>query len=249
MTRRERYWVHSDPDAPEPESEVCQVPHRRDPDRPRRTAPGSLLCRGCVEHLRDNIAAMPGLYDGLAGVIAGGSTGMAAGPISGGDGASGPSGRQIAAAAHQKQILFDLRAHVRWVTRERGLRGTSLTTPLALARWLEPHVDWMARQPEPENAVDTFRELRGRAYALIDPRPRTEFEIPGDDGRCPEAVDGQQCEGRLWVSGIQGAAASFEVSCTHCAKTWDSTQLMRLGVRIDRRRSEHNGLAAATVSQ
>lgn len=239
MRRDERpYWVHSDPDADTPEApssaEICPVTHWFDSDRPRRTAPGSLLCRGCLEHLRTTIDGLPGQYDELEQQLTN-LTRAAAGRVTGTPERALPV--NLAVADMLSQIRHDLGWHVTWVATERGLTGAPAGGQVAeMCPWLVRHVEWIARQPEPEIPVETFRQLRGRSWALIDPRPRTEFGIGGEDGRCLDSVDGRPCEGILWVSGVFGEQSTFTVACTDCDRVYDSTQLLRLGLRIDQRR-------------
>src|SRR3954447_8849834 len=44
---------------------TCVLPHRHDPDRPRRALDGMLVCAGCLHRVEQAIAELPGQHDAL----------------------------------------------------------------------------------------------------------------------------------------------------------------------------------------
>ena len=97
--------------------------------------------------------------------------------------------------------------------------------PAALVAWLAIYRDWAAGQDWAGDYAAVLGELRAKARRLIDlPRaPRV------DVGTCPE----HGCDGllRSEIREEYDPRPSL-VKCDACGHEWDSTQWMRLGVRL-----------------
>jgi hypothetical protein len=132
--------------------------------------------------------------------------------------------------------IAELRSQIRhdlayWVARHATDGSTRPPAPGAepvqLAAWLAVHRDWAAARDWAGNYVSVLQELRASARRLIDlPRaPRAPV------ASCPE----HGCDGILW-SAIREEhdPRPSMVQCNTCDAEWDSTQWMRLGVRLGR---------------
>lgn len=135
--------------------------------------------------------------------------------------------------------LAEVRHHIpsvltSWATlhaRELDVAGPQFGASVhQLAAFLARYVDWSAAQEWAGDYVRELGELRARARTLIDlPRPpRAEV------GPCPEYQDGQRCVGvlRSTVREERDPRPS-SIDCDRCGATWDSTQWMRLGQRVE----------------
>jgi hypothetical protein len=100
--------------------------------------------------------------------------------------------------------------------------------PAQLAAWLATYTDWAAAQDWAGLYVNVLSELRAKARRLID-LPRTP-QIPV--GQCPE----HGCDGVLWsaIREEHDARPSLVQCNADEEHQWDSTQWMRLGVRLGR---------------
>lgn len=100
--------------------------------------------------------------------------------------------------------------------------------PAQLAAWLATYTDWAAAQDWAGDYVNVLSELRAKARRLID-LPRTP-QIPV--GQCPE----HGCDGVLWsaIREEHDARPSLVQCNVDEGHRWDSTQWMRLGVRLGR---------------
>ena len=126
----------------------------------------------------------------------------------------------------RSQIRHDLAWWVRRHAEDGSTRPPARDAePAVLAAWLAIHRDWAAAQDWAGDYVNVLGELRARARRLIDlPRaPRCPITP------CPE----HGCDGMLW-SAIREEydPRPSKVECNTCGAEWDSTQWMRLGVRL-----------------
>lgn len=132
--------------------------------------------------------------------------------------------------------IAELRSQIRhdlaWWVAHHAMEGSRRSSapgpdPAELAAWLAVHRDWAAAQDWAGNYVAVLTELRALARRLIDlPRaPRVPV------ASCPE----HGCDGVLW-SAIREEhdPRPSMVQCNTCGAEWDSTQWMRLGMRIGR---------------
>lgn len=129
----------------------------------------------------------------------------------------------------RSQIRHDL---ARWVARHAADGSTRPpardSEPAVLAGWLAIHRDWAAAQTWAGEYVAVLSELRASARRLIDlPRAPRVPVAP-----CPE----HGCDGVLWsaIREEHDPRASM-VQCNASEDhQWDTTQWMRLGVRLGR---------------
>lgn len=151
------------------------------------------------------------------------------------------TGEKIPCVVHGAEIplptsepVAELRSQIRhdlayWIGRhvEDGARTppTFGAEPATLVVWLAIQRDWAAAQDWAGDYVAVLSELRAKARRLIDlPRaPRV------DVGTCPEYGCGGQL--RSEIREEYDPRPSL-VKCDACGHEWDSTQWMRLGVRL-----------------
>lgn len=127
----------------------------------------------------------------------------------------------------RSQIRHDLAFWAACHARDGGTRMPATGEPAQLAAWLAIYRDWAAAQNWAGVYVNVLQELRASARRLIDlPRAPRVPVAP-----CPE----HGCDGTLW-SAIREEydPRPSKVECNTCDAEWDSTQWMRLGIRLGR---------------
>jgi hypothetical protein len=187
---------------------LCPLPHRHEPDRPRRAIDGGYLCSGHLAGLTRDITTAPELYDALAQQLA--TVGSGGEPVSG----SRDPGMALneAAADARATLRAVLASWARVVVEDRGINppGRSAPealplgfigpprlewvaddSPLVVARWLATHVDWLACQPFADEVCAEIRDATSRAWSIAYPSGRRRYEV----GPCP-----LECDGTLWAS-------------------------------------------------
>jgi hypothetical protein len=170
----------------QPDYTPCPIPHANDPDRPRRPAPGALLCTGHVEQGRSILHELPKLDDQLAVIAA--PTGSQR--PSGGRSADSPIPYHEKAALHRKALRNSLTAWCRHILAERSLIWTGDDTITDMCAFLARHHDWSVTQPWADQYALDLRGISYRARGLLSKRP------PGEATRVPcPAPEG--CHGML----------------------------------------------------
>jgi hypothetical protein len=212
---------------------LCQATHRHDPDRPRHAADGINLCPGCRAALDRHLADLPGLHaDVLAQLPASSDS---AGPAVSGSRET-PLPFNPRAGDLLGQMRHDLARITSIVAIERGLIGPP-PNPGAQCAWLQPHLDWLAANPDAGAFKDVFAELVGRAYNVIDPA-----RLPLLIGPCVEVVAGTACDGMLFATVRRdGDPTPSEIYCDVCPLVLDTTQWHRFGRRYLRARDRMAG--------
>ena len=203
---------------------LCESPRCwRDPEtgdlEPDVAAAGLRLCWTCRGRLVRDLDQLPAICADLETALAGGSAG------SGGPVVSGTRARQLplnVGAAYARAEITPVLAS--WAILIVEFRGVSapVRDPGALARWLRPHVDWLAAHPAAGDAADEIAEIRRTAERGAYPNPVRRVEL----GACPE----HECEGAVWAivrdpSAFLPSAAACDVQPDH---EWAMQQWPRL---------------------
>ncbi len=213
---------------------TCTVEHYRDPDRPRGTADGYVICGGCTTGLQRDLAALPKLHADLVHLHGARRTGGEQTKI------SGSTAMPLPIAIDVAEARTDLRTiTIAWAAHAH--RAASSTAPLSgtvpsAARWLAVNAEWCARQEWAPQLVAAIRQIRSRAVRLLDPRPCQQFAIPGADGQCVRDNDAAPCPGRLWVTIPANEEESSTIECDTCWHSYPPVSWLRLGKLVHARR-------------
>lgn len=158
---------------------LCPCVHRKDPERPRRSAPGVRLCAGHLGGLRENIATLPRIHDQLAAYLV----------SSGGEGHA-PKSEAVGIALNadvvktRDNIRNDLVSWTR-IALEEGPWSIPPSDDLRdVAAWLVMRVDWLANQDWSDEIARSIQDTVTEARALVQPNTTYRVEI----GPCPEPV-------------------------------------------------------------
>lgn len=193
----------------------CAAPRH---DEPADAAPHAHLCRPCTARLRSDLRRLPFLHAALADLL----DPRRAGPGTGsGDGLP----YHEPASECMSQIAHDLRWWTELVAELRLELPADLRIP-ALAGWLHGQVQWASFRPWSGDMAAAFAADRGRAVAILNPRPVSRFGVPG---KCPHC-GAERLEAAVCTD--PGDQRPSVVSCGGCGREWDATQWMRLGKDI-----------------
>lgn len=160
---------------------VCPCWHRKDPERPRQSAPGVLLCPGHLSGLSDNLHELARLHDELAAhLIAQGGSGE------GRRTDSDETGIDLNASVVRARdhIRATLVAWTRITLEEGPWHQAPVDTLPAIARWLAVRADWLANREWTVELVDNLHETLRESRGLIQPNTTYRIEL----GPCPESV-------------------------------------------------------------
>lgn len=202
----------------------CLAP-RHDADKPEPAMPAARLCRPCASGLRRDLERLPALYAGLAELLR---------PSRGGDGGGDGAGLPYndAAAECMSQVRHDLAVWTRQVITEREPSAWPLQSVPVLAGWLAGQAGWASFRDWAGDMAGAFASDRGRAVALLDPRPAVRITVPAALNRCPRCGERGGLAAVVYTG--PGDPRPSAVSCAGCAHEWDATQWMRLGRDIIR---------------
>lgn len=215
----------------------CTV-KRRGELLPKRTRPPALLCRDCVDRVKEWLREIPTHFALLPVFIQPGSvdadpgshsTKMAWAPapvrldvIDLLDARYGRKWMGTAPAELRRGPLGDLIVEAQWVVEARGVTPATppdLMTMSQVTAMLARHVDWIATQPEAKDFYNTVRKIH-RALA----NGVGEFHRPPVAHCHITRPDGTLCGGPIYASDYGG------VECARCKNTWDPGQLRLLGL-------------------
>lgn len=164
---------------------VCPLPHKHDPDRPRRLADGVRICWGHRGGFVDDLKALPGLNDELASLLArsGGDPG---------DRSSDEVGISLdpAVVAARDHIRMTLVSWTRITLEEGPWKHAPADTITAISAWLLRRCDWLLNQDWTPELVDNVRTTVRESRGLIQPNTTYRIEL----GPCPELVVDQGAE-------------------------------------------------------
>lgn len=206
---------------------ACVLPHRVDPDRPRRALPGVLVCAGHRLRLRAQLAELAPLW----AVLGEPAQLVGAGPrISGTAAAAAPM--SAAALRLRTAIHAHLGSWARIVAEERGI-GTPADAVPAVVAWLGIQHEWIIGQPWVDDWAQNLGDLHGAAWAHAYPSRRRRLDI----GACPSTSTDHQdghCPGRVVaVVDADDALLPAQLTCTVCGTTWPPRTWAALGRQLD----------------
>jgi hypothetical protein len=199
----------------------CLAPRH---DEPEPAMPAARLCRPCAGGLRRDLARLPALYASLAGLLD---------PRVTGDGGAGDGlPYNDSAAEAMSQVRHDLEVWAKRVITERQPAAWPVPAVPALAGWLAGQAGWASFRPWAGDMAGAFAADRGRAVALLDPRPAVRIAVPAALNRCPRCGEAGGLAAVVYSG--QGDPRPSLVSCSACGHEWDATQWMKLGRDIIR---------------
>jgi hypothetical protein len=228
---------------------VCVLPHRNNPERERRAAPGLLICRGCYLDLerclvgedrwrdgaRTRSPGLAELYHDLEQVLAGGGQGGAM-YVSGSRDLPLPI--QPVVADHRRDITEILAS---WVTQHMAdwpETGPGTIDPKVTTRWLSLRLDKAATAEWITDYASELRALRGRAFALLDPVRTSRFPVAW----CVTAGCGDMLVADIVTN---DALLPPLIYCAGCGAEWPPHRWIELGraVRKAKDQQQRNGAA------
>ncbi len=223
----------------------CVIPHRTDPERPRRALEGLLVCAGHYGQLQRDLAELPDLHEDLA---------LALHPENAWQRGVGQKVRGTAESARLNNarveearncIRRDLASWSRLLVEDRELHLRPRNPePAATAAFLAVHLDWLCAQPFVDEFAAEVLGLARTARALVYPSGRRTFPV----GPCPEVTScevatqlEQRCTGRLRaiLHGDEGSRVTdrllpHSLDCSDCGTTIPADQWLSLGRRLPR---------------
>ena len=159
----------------------CVILHRKDPDKPRPAAAGTLLCRGHLSGLERKLAEVTAVYDWLGACMVRDGSGSSDAPVTGSREA--PTPMRISLHDLRADISAKLSSWTHLVTEERRMRGPDhFDDPHAASGWLLSQVVWISAQAwvdELWSEVDEWHRLARTAAPYY--RERRDLPAP-----CPE---------------------------------------------------------------
>src|SRR5947207_13376153 len=188
----------------------CTAP--RHGDQPQPAAPHARLCHGCRSRLRSDLRRLPQLHHDL-GELLDPIRGLGNG---GGDGGGLPWHEPAAEA--MSQIAHDTEAWVAIIAADRETATLPGRTIPAMCGWLLGWSQWASYQPWAGDIATVFAEVRGRAWAILNPMPRAEIPLP-HGARCPQCGN-PGLTAVIWQA--PGDQRPSMVSCA-CGAQWDTT--------------------------
>jgi hypothetical protein len=194
----------------------CLAPRH---DEPEPAEPGARLCRPCLSGLGRDLRRLPALYAGLAELLD---------PRVSGDGGGAGDGLPYndAAAECMSQVRHDLQVWARQVTAERQATAPAPSVP-ALCGWLAGQARWASFRGWAGDMAGALAADRGRAVALLNPRPAVRIEIPAAQNRCPRCGVAGGLAAVVYTGPVDPRPSL--VGCSGCGYEWDATQWLKLG--------------------
>lgn len=172
--------------------DTCVLPHRHEPDRPRRALDGLYVCAGCRGRMEQTLAELPAQHSALAARLAASlSNGM-------GEKVGGSRERPLpistTVADHREHIARTTASWAALTAEERGIAYPLHPDPSTVCTWLLRHLEWACAQPWIDDYAAELAGLRGRALAILYPTGRRRVDI----APCPEAsAEAGACPGTL----------------------------------------------------
>jgi hypothetical protein len=195
----------------------CLAPRH---DEPEPAEPGARLCRPCASGLHRDLRRLPALYAGLGELLD---------PRTAGDGGGQGDGLPYndSAAEAMSQVRHDLQVWVRQVITDRQPPMWPVLTVPAMAGWLAGQARWASFRTWAGDMAGAIASDRGRAVALLAPRPALRITVPAALNRCPRCGAAGGLAAVVYTG--PGDPRPSLVSCGGCAHEWDATQWLKLG--------------------
>jgi hypothetical protein len=183
--------------------------------------PGLRLCHACLARTRQNLRALPPLYDDCADAMNPAPLGYVRERVSGSREARTVNETALEARMRIKVVFV---SWARLVTDERRLtaRGDHVGN---LARFLTVHLHWLAAHHGAADFVTELDELVSYALHVIDAGPAVPIEL----GACIEPG----CGGLLVAPAPGLGAGRPEVRCDSGRHSWRPDQWLLLRRRLD----------------
>jgi hypothetical protein len=184
-------------------TETCVMFHRRDPDRPRRAAPGLSVCGGHRTAIARDLIELPGMHERLAAAHAG-RPGAKSEIRAGGHAGLNLDDRVATCRAEIRTMLSTwARAVAEDIASGRTVHLPEDTVP-AMARYLLGHraatLDWILGQDWADDFAAGIDAVHRDAFGLLHPRGIRRFEV----GDCIEVTScsvltraEERCPGRM----------------------------------------------------
>jgi len=200
---------------------VCVLPHRHEPDRPRRSTDGLHVCQGCLGRLEQTLAEMSADYTALAVRLT---------PVgSRGPNVTGTRERALPidpmVADHRSDIAGKLSSWSALISEEREIHPPTATVE-RMSGWLLVHLRWSCAQPWIDEYAAELTAIRSRTMSLIQPSGRRRVDV----GDCVE----EGCDGVLTATiAPLGDLLPSEITCSHSAEHfWPTARWDALGRKI-----------------
>ena len=189
-------------------------------------------CRVCEDRAREQLGAMPGLYQQLGSLLQPGATPSNGGPVSGAT-KTPPLPVNVAALdlranGGMVSLLLDIedswRRQLGWTIA--GFRGDFEQTLAAVVPVLVNAIGWACSDYEDvADDLATIRRLHNQASQLV--TGNREQRVPL--GCCParDEQSGAVCGSRLQVS-----PWALRISCGSCGSSWPRDEWLRLGAAM-----------------
>lgn len=217
-----------DTDTPTAQCGVCTAP----------TADGIYLCKTHLEQLAGELRRVPDLADELDVTI------TRRDKLSPHADRKSTAESPLAWNEHAAQAAWELNATVNAWSLDASRIDEDDRDPLArihhsetaeLARWLRGNLSALKRHEEAGQAHDELSNAIHRAHRAVDyPNTRSRFEV----GPCPQDINGEPCDGKVWAFIASSDDKVSFMRCVDCETKWDSTQWLRVGPRIYRRKQQ-----------
>lgn len=195
---------------------ACLAPRH---DEPEPAEPGARLCRPCLSGMGRDLRRLPPLYAGLAELLD---------PRVSGDGGGAGDGLPYndAAAECMSQVRHDLQVWARQVVAERQAAAPAPSVP-ALCGWLAGQARWASFRGWAGDMAGALAADRGRAVALLNPRPAVRITVPAALNRCPRCGAAGGLAAVVYTGPVDPRPSL--VTCAGCGHEWDATQWLKLG--------------------
>lgn len=131
------------------------------------------------------------------------------------------------AAGQTMSILGTLHSWARVLREERELAEPEQVTVVGERAILARHLNWIVGQPWADEFYSDLNQLLGQLRAVNGTQPDKPV------GRCYLIVEGETCDGPIWVDEANGHA-----HCARCRGTWDGVQLAHLKWELEKAAEE-----------
>jgi hypothetical protein len=195
----------------------CLAPRH---DEPEPAEPGARLCRPCLAGMTRDLRRLPALYAGLGELLDPRVTGDGGGQ---GDGLP----YNDSASECMSQIRHDLQVWAHQVITERQPTAWPVLSVPVLAGWLAGQARWASFRSWAGDMAGALAADRGRAVALLDPRPALRIPVPAALNRCPRCGAAGGMAAVVYTG--PGDPRPSLVTCAGCSHEWDTTQWLKLG--------------------
>ena len=216
---------------------LCPLPHPSHPDRPSRSAPGTVLCAGHVSKVADQLELLARFdADADQAAYAQAVSRKPSAPITGHGEKPLPIDPRV--CEHRLLVGQVLASWVLLVAEDRQVSPPQVHAEprtKALCAFLSVHHAWSVTQPWAEDYAGEVLALGRKAWSLLNPSGRRQFPI----GPCQEWVDVEgtltRCPGTLYALLTPDDPtydAGNELACDMCECRVPSTSWLSYGRKV-----------------